>query len=640
MLPPRHNSPPFDWKSLISGGKLLLLESIQPNFLMASTCFGLLPGWWRGEEPYRTFGPLLNEPKWDEVLVQSGFSGTDIVLRDTEDEAAHEISVFVSSAAGETSTDNAKKPVILICDTQQQLASQLVSSLQMQFVRNGYPSCSAVNYKTLLMQDLQDTLCVVLIGLGQTDLTALDKEAFYNIKHFLLSSTWLVWVSGDATENPTLGLATGLIRSVRWERDFDAADLTLLEIVNPLPDQIILANKLYDFCHRHFQETLTRSRNGEYLLKDGEIWSSRIRQYGLLTKYLEVKADKVEPTLQQIGTERVLRLTTLSPGLLDKLAFEPGFDMGAPPKEKEVDVQITVSSLNFRDVMIAAGQLNATNIGLEAAGIVTRVGTNVMDVKPGDRVLALSTASSAIATYCRVNEDSIVKIPQGMTEEDAASIPVPFITVLHSLRNVAKLSKGETILIHAAAGGTGQAAIQIAQLVGAEVFVTVSTIAKAECLIQQYELPRDHIFNSRDLSFIHGIQRMTHGHGVDVVLNSLAGEALQRSWDCLAPFGRFIEMGKRDIVSNGRLLMSSFAMNRIYYAVDTQSIAELTPNLATSLIQDSFLLYAKGQVHAPKPQVVFSFAEVEKAFRLLQSGSGMGKILLKPCSEDVVQVCH
>lgn len=129
----------------------------------------------------------------------------------------------------------------------------------------------------------------------------------------------------------------------------------------------------------------------------------------------------------------------------------------------------------------------------------------------------------------------------------AASLPLAYSTAYYAFFEAAKLRKGETVLIHGAAGAVGQAAIVLAQQVGVEIFATVSSSTKKQVLIEQFGISEDHIFNSRDHSFAKGVKRMTNNRGVDVVLNSLAGEALQESWHCIALFGRFVEMGMKDI---------------------------------------------------------------------------------------------
>lgn len=235
--------------------------------------------------------------------------------------------------------------------------------------------------------------------------------------------------------------------------------------------------------------------------------------------------------------------------MLDTLQFVDDESHSKSLRANDVEVEIKASGLNFVDLMISMGQIAEDALGAECSGVVSRVGPGVTEFKPGDRIMAWLPGT--FSSFVRTPEPMIQPIPENMSFEVAASIPVAFVTAYHALVDAARLANGETVLIHSAAGGFGQAAIMLAQHFQAEIFVTVSSQVKKDLVMDKYGIAEDHIFNSHDLTFVDSIMRMTGGKCVDVVLNSLAGEALRQSWHCLAWFGRFIEMGKRDI---GRLL--------------------------------------------------------------------------------------
>lgn len=153
-----------------------------------------------------------------------------------------------------------------------------------------------------------------------------------------------------------------------------------------------------------------------------------------------------------------------------------------------------------------------------------------------------------------------------------STLPIVFATALYALHHRARIQNGESILIHSAAGGLGIAAIQIAQLANADIYATVSTEAKKDYLVKEFGLNRDHIFNSRDSSFLPNLLAATAGRGVDIVLNSLTGDLLHDSWRACAPFGRFVEVGKRDIVDAGKLDMEVFRRNVSFTAFDLSSL--------------------------------------------------------------------
>lgn len=203
---------------------------------------------------------------------------------------------------------------------------------------------------------------------------------------------------------------------------------------------------------------------------------------------------------------------------------------------------------------------------------------------------------------------------------------------------VANLQSEDSILIHSGAGGTGQMAIQIAQSVGSEVFVTVGSKEKQLLLMDVYRIPSDHIFYSRDSSFAQDIMQTTHGRGVDVILNSLSGESLVASWECMAPFGRFIELGKADIESNSKLPMSSFARNVSYSAVAVDYICAHRPDVLQKSLVAVLERIEKGKMRVASPLHEFPISDIENALRLMQGGKNIGKTVLNFNPTDRVPV--
>lgn len=250
------------------------------------------------------------------------------------------------------------------------------------------------------------------------------------------------------------------------------------------------------------------------------------------------------------------------------------------------------------------------------------------------------TRELKVRTYPRSTEWAVAKIPDSLGFEEACAVINPAYTSWQSLVEVARLQKGEKILIHSAAGATGQLAIQIAQLVGAEVFATVGYNHKKQLLIDQYNLPADHIFYSRNTTFASGVMRVTNGYGVDVVLNSLVGEGLRASWECIAPHGRFIEIGKADISANASLPMSFFAKNVTFAAVDLLYIFTHKQEMAGKLLRKTMELAGDGCISYPKPLHIYDVCAVEDAFRYLQSGENTGRIVIRVDPSTVVQVCN
>lgn len=285
-------------------------------------------------------------------------------------------------------------------------------------------------------------------------------------------------------------------------------------------------------------------------------------------------------------------------------------------------------------MLVALGNLNENKLGVDASGIVTRVGKDVTSFKPGDRVMTASC--DTFATYLRFPSQGAIAMPESMSFEDAASMPLIFLTAYYALITAGGLVKGETILIHAAAGGVGQAAIILAKHIGCEIFATVGSEEKKQLIMSQYGIPEDHIFSSRDTSFAKGIMRATGGRGVNAVLNSLAGEALRLSWHCLAKFGRFLEIGKADLFANTGLDMKPFLDNKSYIGVNLLDFENNPTPRAVALWSDVARLIQNSSLKPVSPVQLFTMADVEKAFRYMQTGKHMGKVVVRVDDADMV----
>ena len=243
----------------------------------------------------------------------------------------------------------------------------------------------------------------------------------------------------------------------------------------------------------------------------------------------------------------------------------------------------------------------------------------------------------AYKTYVRAPVECVIKIPFGVSFVEAAAIPTNFVTVFHALHHVAHIQSDESILIHAAADGNGQAAIRVARCFGALVYAKVGSKEKKRLIMDLYGIPEDHILHSRDLPFAKGIKKMTEGRSVDVILNSLAGEGLVASWECLANYGRFIEIGKKNIYSHAKLPMFQFSKNATFSDVDLAAMTQERPQLVRKALESAMALVAARKATIASPLHVFKISEVEKAFRFMQSSKNSGKIVLEVTADDQVQ---
>lgn len=289
-------------------------------------------------------------------------------------------------------------------------------------------------------------------------------------------------------------------------------------------------------------------------------------------------------------------------------------------------------------------------MGVECAGVVTRIAPAPSQSKQqqqqqqlqnplqvGDRVCCL-TVNGHYANRVRIPWTSAAKIPPSMSFETAASFPLAFVTAWHSLFEAGRAEPGDTVLIHAATGGVGQACLLLCQWKGIDVLVTAGTDEKREFLVKEYGIPDDHVFSSRNDSFVQGVLTATGGRGVDVVVNSLTGNLLHESWNLLAPYGRFVEIGKRDIQTNKALEMEPFQKALSFIHVDVKQMCDTRGAVIQRELQQVVSLVGENTIPSIRPVVAMPLSQASRAFRNMQAGKHIGKMVLVVEPDGLVKV--
>lgn len=318
-----------------------------------------------------------------------------------------------------------------------------------------------------------------------------------------------------------------------------------------------------------------------------------------------------------------LRLGTA--GSFDALRYE---SFGRPsPGPGQVEVQVHATGLNFSDVLKAMGLYPGITdeivpLGIECAGVVTAVGAGVERFRAGDAVMGVVPYS--LASHALTAEYVLVAKPEQLSDVEAATIPITFLTAYYGLVRLARLQPGERVLIHAAAGGVGLAAIQIAQQIGAEVFATAGSDSKRDFL---RSLGVRHVFSSRTLDFADQIREVTGRQGVDVVLNSLPGDAISKSLSVLRAYGRFLEIGKTDIYQNRMIGLLPFQDNLSYFAIDLDRLLRQRPDAVRDLFAEVMEYVARGD-YRPLPLTEFPADQTAEAFRYMAQRKNIGKVVV------------
>ncbi|KAF4976126.1 hypothetical protein FZEAL_7145 [Fusarium zealandicum] len=612
-------------------GRLLLHEldspSKWPNYI-----FGTLPGWWYGAPDGRPEQPYVSPSRWEKELQEAGFDGLDAVIRDAEE--PHQLNAIMVARVRPRSKNN-DKPIVLLCDDGEPLGQSMSSELE----KRGY----TVNRRQLgqpLPDEPQDIISLLdasspfLDGIGQDRFTA-----FQGILEGLSASgagmLWVTHLSQVGCKDPRFSQIIGTARTIRTESLLDLATCEVedlngsLDMVVDILDRFQARPRVADESEEG--DALDLKPDYEYAIVDGMVKVGRIYPFSM-------KSELIEPAPEMkagFSDDARVALAMTKPGRLNTLHWANGVgDDDRLLQGDDVQVQIFAAGLNFKDVLGALGVVPypEAGLGLEGGGIVRRVGPQVKHLQPGDRIMFL--ADGSFASHVVTPERLCEKIPADLSFEDAATMPAVFATAVCSLFNIGGLRKGQSVLIHSAAGGVGLAAMQLATMVGAEIYATVGNEDKARYLVDAFGLPRNHIFNSRDSSFVEGLMKETKGRGVDLCLNSLSGELLHATWRCVAEFGKLVEIGKRDFLGRGKLDMDVFLASRSYCCFYLDAEMARRQSLVKELLQTILLHLRMGHVKPLTPKKVFDASSAQEGFRHLQQGTHIGKIVFSVRNPD------
>ncbi|CDO87836.1 polyketide synthase [Mycobacterium triplex] len=368
-------------------------------------------------------------------------------------------------------------------------------------------------------------------------------------------------------------------------------------------------------------ELLAGSDADEVALRDGHRYLNR-----LLPAATTAKGELVGETRRtkvNLDTGGAVRLQIDEPGRLDALRLHAVQRIA--PKADEVEVRIAAAGLNFSDVLKAMGIYPTLDgappiVGGECAGVVTAVGSNVDSVAVGQRVIAIGPGT--FGSHLTTLADLCTPIPDTLPDPEAAAFGIAYLTAWHSLVEVGRLAPGERVLIHSATGGVGVAAMAIAKMIGARIYTTAGSDAKRETLAG---LGVEYVGNSRTVDFADEILELTDGYGVDVILNSLPDEAIQRGVQILAPGGRFIELGKKDVYANATLGLAALTKSASFSVVDLDLNLKLQPARYRAMLTEILRHVADGTLQV-LPVTTFTLENAADAFALMASGRHTGKI--------------
>ncbi|MGC1481788.1 MAG: acyltransferase domain-containing protein, partial [Chthoniobacterales bacterium] len=586
---------------LAPGGSLIFMDTASPQ-LWTETVFGLTSGWWRfTDRDLRPDQPLLERAQWETILEEAGFAETTSLPGLTGPRGGEgQMTLFARKA----STTPKPAPIISVPSGESWLLVSDDSDL-VDEVAQLVPNARIVSPDDEMLGDSGSTPNRILFFSAEnTDaLLTLTQNLPTPDKLHLTLVTRGAQPAGTTRipVNVDHAAALGLLRVIANEYP----NLTCRAIDLPLEAQSGDAELLLAELQSEFPER-------EMALRGDARYVRRLR-HG--------QAEKSAAPPPSVP----LRLRSKDRGHLDTLEFAP-FTL-PPCGPGEVLVDTVAAGMNFRDVLKALALYpgeapDAAIFGDEIGGIVREVGPDVKHLSVGDRVFGLATFGLATRTLARGGD--LRRVPTNISFEEAATLPVVFMTAWHAIVNVARLRKGESILVQAGTGGVGMAAIQIARHLGMTVIATAGNPAKRALL---KTLGVDHVIDSRRADFADAVMTLTDRRGVDAVLNSLAAEAIPMGLACLAEFGRFLEIGKRDIYQNSKLPLWNLRRNASFHVIAMDAVFGGDEALTAKLLGEVSDLVEAGALR-PLPFRAYPANRVDGAFRLMAQGKHVGKVVV------------
>ena len=626
---------------LAPGGSLLFVDVATPH-LWLNAVFGLTSGWWRfTDRDLRPHHPLLEREQWQKVLSETGFSETASLSGLIRSQGGESLIGLMArkpwsepiATAPAIVEAPAEKSWLVFADSfglGENLASQLrLSGVRCRIAHRGAAFKSeGVDAFTLraeapedwkqLLQSCTDEAPERFVFLWSLD--EIDPGADMLGTDGLFHLTQAIEVIAPAAKLH-LDVITRGAQAVGRDHSISLAQAPSVGLMR------VIANEHNNFTCRGIDLPTEASATDNALAWNELLQEDAEREIAFRgeARYVRRITRGLEPREQVLDRNVPLRLESRERGLLDALRLVP---FALPPcGAGEVVIEVKAAGMNFRDVLKAlalypAETADARIFGDEVAGVVKTVGAGVTHVKAGDRVFGLAVFGLATDSMARAGDVRI--IPDGLSFEEAATLPVVFMTSWHALKTVAQLQPGERVLVHAGAGGVGMAAIQIAHHLGAEVIASAGSAAKRSLLTV---LGVKHVIDSRRADFAEAVMELTDGKGVDVVLNALAAEAIPMGLSCLAQFGRFIEIGKRDIYQNSRIPLWPLRKNASFHVVAMDAIFS-GDEKRTRQILETIAELVEQKALQPLPFRSFPACRIDSAFRLMAQGKHTGKVIV------------
>ncbi|PNP38378.1 hypothetical protein TGAMA5MH_09736 [Trichoderma gamsii] len=596
-------------RKLIKPSGRLLIHEVLPNANFYNFIMGFYLEQWEGKEDDREDENLFEAYQWNNLLIEAGFTGSEGLTIDKDN-----IAMSVLTMAAVQPRDYEKITLLGHSESKDhtQRLSELLSS-------QGYE----VEFRTLTQEPDPDADVISLLDLHDTIFFEMSESTFSAWQRYIgkfPADKGLLWVTGHAqvgSQDPRYATTIGATRNIRSELSLDFATLEL-DLENFDAEAVL--NVFENFRNRIKDDEF--DPEWEYAIVNCRVMVPRYQ-------WIDIAEHSGEEAHIEFDSPKKLEIARM--GQLQTLQWIE--DEVIPLQDDQVEIEPRAVGMNFKDILVAMGIVEGykPGLGIECSGIVRKTGSNVKGLLPGDRVMAIG--HGCFTTNFLSDASLVVKIPHNLSFEEAATVPCVYATAIHALINLGGLHEGMSVLVHSACGGVGIAALNICRMMGAKIYATVGNAEKTQYLVDNFGISRENIFNSRDSSFYENLMEATNGRGADLVLNSLSGELLHTSWKCVAPFGKMLEIGKRDFIGRGQLGMETFESNRSFHGIDMSQMAVERPDMCKAILEQFNKYYEQGAIKPISPMKHFEATNIIEAFRYMQKGQHVGKIVVSMPSD-------
>ncbi|CAO2655100.1 Nn.00g101640.m01.CDS01 [Neocucurbitaria sp. VM-36] len=611
------------------GGHMILLELTQSQ-LSAGLVLGTFSDFWKGGlDPNipRLDGPFLSKDMWRRVIPKCGFRELDFFLDDYAGDNVSATVVCATAVDRDTSKTNpgdSQSTLAIIChDSTLPFARRLAAHM----------SKSSLTATAITLKDFgheNHPRVISLLEIQEPFFLQASSNDWEMAKSCILSAESVLWVtSGNLLmgEKCEFSLVSGISRGLKTEMSHIRFGVLDLDFVPSESDKDV--HELLQRTEERIWNLANTLGDTEFRFSNGIVHISRLVPDEPLNERSRTIAHDKDYTEDRSLAElrsTPFKISIGTPGVLSSIYFEEDASYADQLAEDAIEVEVQSAAINNKDLAVLTGRHHSDSFSDECAGVVTRVGTSVISFKPGDRVYGQSF--SKFGNYVRDKAIFFRGMSSEETFSEAVTMPIAFCTAIHGLINLGQLCTSQTVLIQSASGAVGIAACQVARYCGAEIYATVGTIEKKHELLRlNLGISPDHILFSRDASTPSLLMQLTKGKGIDVILSSSRGELMHDYWNCIASAGRFIEIGRTEILDKGHLSLAPFNRNAAFASFDLEVLSKDQPEIVGRLMDTLDNLKRKNVIQH-LPHTTMHISEIDKAFMSFSKATHIGKFVI------------